>query len=298
MCQLTVIPEGIQPRMDYLENGTVFNNDGHGFSIIIGNELITRRGMDASRVLEQFEDIRQEHPDGPAIFHSRLGTDGLDSKSNCHPFWVDNRRQTVLAHNGIFPVRPSKEDPRSDTRLVIEDLLPRKREWALNTRKGRQRFARWMGSYNKVAILTVSPRYRGNLFILNQESGIWDDGIWYSNEGYLLRPGKVKYYGGGWLDDWDDGNGCTTWTYDSYVRGDCLYCFQLSTVNKTLHMCTHCFRCSDCGQPQEGCQCWPVILGGKAKDTTGMCGYDIDECKCNLDSCHDCGEEILDCKCI
>lgn len=276
MCLLTFIPPHIQPNLQRLENGTFYNDDGHGFAIVIEGRIVVRRAMNADRIIDEFGDVRAQHPEGPAIFHSRMGTHGVEDKSNVHPFWIGRGRNTVIAHNGVFPVRPMKKDPRSDTRVVVEDLIPKRHEWALNTHKGRVRFSKWMGRNNKVAILTTNPRFKGNSFIINVDSGIWDDGIWYSNDGYS-----------GW-NLWD---GCTFWDADKKegkwldgwlpdqppVYSDCWSCMQPGSVSRVTGYCTRCYRCQECAQLMHDCQCWPTTVG--------------------QNQCIDCGNIALACEC-
>ena len=120
------------------------------------------------------------------MFHSRFSTHGDPSSvENCHPFIVGGDHRTVLAHNGVFhdAVRPAEGDPRSDTRIVAEEFLPG--FGTLRRRRTRLAFQRWMTPGNKVVILTVDPRFRDHAYILNENAGVWDRGIWYSNRDYL-----------------------------------------------------------------------------------------------------------------
>jgi hypothetical protein len=190
MCLLTFFPAGVMPDTTALRYGTLVNQDGHGFAIVTDNRIIVKHGMDAESMIETFAQQRDRHPDGPALFHSRLGTHGANHLDNCHPFPVGGDSRTVLAHNGILPqaVQPSKQDPRSDTRIAAEDFLPA--FGLLRRRRTRRQLERWMTSYNKMVILTVDRRFDQQAYILNESSGIWDGGIWYSNDGYL--PPRYK----------------------------------------------------------------------------------------------------------
>ena len=188
MCLLTFLPPGVLPDITALWHGTQINTDGHGFALVDGDHLMVRRGMHAEQMLEDFAVARHRHPDGPALFHSRLGTHGGCGVDNCHPFPVGGDPRTVLAHNGILPatVRPGKGDRRSDTRIAAEDFLPA--FGPLRLRRTRLRLERWMTPHNKMVILTVDRRFKQRSYILNERCGSWDDGIWYSNDGYLPLP--------------------------------------------------------------------------------------------------------------
>lgn len=186
MCLLTFLPAGAMPDTAALRNGSYLNNDGHGFAVVAGDHLIVRRGLDAEPMIEAFDVTRREHPDGPALFHSRLATHGQTGLDNCHPFPVGGDNRTVLAHNGVLPavVQPAKTDPRSDTRIAAEEFIPA--FGSVRSRRTRLALQRWMTPQNKVAILTVDRRFKQRAYLLNEKSGIWNSGIWYSNDSYCL----------------------------------------------------------------------------------------------------------------
>src|SRR5207249_655873 len=110
MCLLTFFPAGVLPDTAALFNGAYLNDDGHGFAIVADEQLIVRRGMHAEAMIEAFDAARHQYPHGPALFHSRLGTHGIRSAANCHPFPVGGDDRALLAHNGILPrsVQPAQ----------------------------------------------------------------------------------------------------------------------------------------------------------------------------------------------
>jgi len=248
MCLLTFLPAGVLPDTAALLNGAQFNDDGHGFAIVAGDQLLVRRGMHAEAMVAAFASLRQQHPHGPALFHSRFATHGESGLDNCHPFPVGGDGRTVLAHNGILPslVQPAKGDPRSDTRITAEDFLPL--FGPLRTRRARLRLQRWIGPHNKIVILTVDRRFRQQAFILNEDAGIWDRGIWYSNDGYVPLPPTRQPWpdNDGWdLPSWDR-HGCTL--------DRCGVC--RAVIDIADHECRHCGWCTDCGEMPEDCLCY------------------------------------------
>jgi hypothetical protein len=269
MCLLSYFPAGVMPDADALHNGAIFNDDGHGYAIVdpIGNRIIVDRGMVARDMIKSFVETRRRFPDGPALFHSRLATDGWVNLLNTHPFPVGGDPRTVLAHNGIMPLRPAKHDPRSDTRIVAEEFIP-KAFGTLRRRRARLAFERWIQPWNKVVILTVDHRFRDHAFILNEEGGIWDDGAWYSNDMYQgWSPSKYRYA-------WDDGDlavtsaralesraavlGPTDALFDQARRGKpaqrCWNC--QNPADYTLGECPTCGMCFDCGEKPDRCLCY------------------------------------------
>ena len=263
MCLLTFLPPGVAPDTQALLQGALTNDDGHGFAIVAGDQLIVKRGLDAENLIEAFAAVRARHPEGPALFHSRLSTHGEISLDNCHPFTIGNDPRTVLAHNGILPaaVQPAKGDPRSDTRIAAEDVIPS--FGSLRTRRIRQRLQRWITPRNKIVILSVDRRFKQPYFILNEASGIWDGGIWYSNDGYLPLPPNRWRMG---TDDWDwppeDYYGPThgqwpDWREDDFGRcGNCK-----AIIDPRDGRCPYCGWCQDCQQMPGHCFCYtPAAL--------------------------------------
>ncbi|MGH3988803.1 MAG: hypothetical protein ACRDTZ_16060, partial [Pseudonocardiaceae bacterium] len=68
MCLLTFFPSDVDPDCQALYNGTDRNGDGHGFAIVSGDRLITRRGMSAVDMIDTFTKLRRKHRSGPALF--------------------------------------------------------------------------------------------------------------------------------------------------------------------------------------------------------------------------------------
>jgi hypothetical protein len=261
MCLLTFLAPGIPPDLAALFNGAYYNDDGHGFAIATHNRLIVQHGMRAEPTIEAFDTLRRQHPDTPALFHSRLGTHGKATIDNCHPFPIGRDRRTVLAHNGILPppVQPAKGDPRSDTRIAAEEFIPA--QGPLRSRRIRMRFERWMTRRNKAVILTVDRRHKQQAYILNERSGVWDGGIWYSNDGYLPPP-PTRWTAPGdaaWeRPPWDRRHGITDW---------CGCCQAI--IDVTDNDCPYCGWCLDCEQAPEDCLCHTPAVSGRQIGTAG-----------------------------
>jgi hypothetical protein len=255
MCMLTYVPAGIQPDTDALGNGVERNQDGHGYAVVAGNRIIVGHSLDPEIMIKEFAAVRERHPDGPALFHSRFGTHGGVTKANCHPFRVGGDRRTVMAHNGILPseVHPAKGDRRSDTRIAAEDLLPLQPFGSLAHRKARRRFEQWLGPSNKVLILTVDPAYGDRAILLNEQAGIWDNGIWYSNMDYQQRSVGVWQPAPGW---WDDDWPATRADWPPEYLAPCGVCEVEGAINPMTGYCDVCSACVDCQAWEEDCLCY------------------------------------------
>jgi hypothetical protein len=241
VCMLTFLPPGTAPDLDALAYGAEFNDDGHGFAIAAPSELIVRRGLNSNEMILAFGLLRADYPDSPALFHSRFATHGTPDVDNCHPFPVNHDARTVLAHNGILPrrVRPKKGDARSDTRIAAEDFLPRKGYNAWDDPGAQRDLARWLGPHNKLVVLTVDPRYQERAYLINEDAGIWDSGIWYSNSDYRT----------------DTHIGPGVCVGDAALYGECPECLTPGVIDGN-GFCLICGACADCGEPSGYCMCY------------------------------------------
>ncbi|RDI45302.1 hypothetical protein [Nocardia mexicana] len=238
MCLLTFYPAGTAPDTDALAVGAQVNDDGHGFAVVTGSEIVVGHGLRAAEVIGEFAEVRARFPDGPALFHSRYATHGVVDVGNCHPFWLGRDRRTVVAHNGVLPkrVRPGPYDRRSDTRIAAEQYLPRQPFGSPDTRQGRRGLESWLGT-SKLVLLTVNPAYREHAYVFNEHAGIWDEEIWYSNTSYLrdrLRPGL--------------------WLYT------CGYCRTVDASRRGRY-CGRCGWCFVCLTPYPDCDCATFARG-------------------------------------
>jgi RNA polymerase-binding transcription factor DksA len=118
---------------------------------------------------------------------------------------------TVVGHNGIMPARlqPLKGDPRSDTAIFAEHDLPGRN---LDRERNRNRLAKFLGRGNKIVVLTVDTSYKNSAYVINEQYGKWDNGAWYSNDGYLPYVPYSSY--GGWSGEWEHSTTCRCWECD------------------------------------------------------------------------------------
>lgn len=274
MCMLSVFPPGVQPDPEALIEGSRVNRDGNGFAIAAGDRLIVEKSMNAGPLAERFASLRAEHPDGPALFHSRMGTGGMRTTFNCHPFYVGDDKKTVVGHNGVL-WSPDRDSRKCDTREFAEQFMPAY-FWNLDKDKTKAIVEKWAGRYNKIAVITVNPFYSKQLYLFNEASGHWDGGAWYSNRDYLTwekyrahreqewaatearwgeatqygrwvttEPGVLRYERREWEPLPKPENGVT-----------CILCEVAGAVDPDTGYCTSCGICVDCGEWLELCQCY------------------------------------------
>lgn len=262
MCILSYVPADAEIDEDGLWNGGVNNPDGHGWAIANGNELIIGKSLELGEALEGFIAARKLRPKSEALFHSRWATHGSIKAANCHPFYVGNSKMTVVAHNGVLPAKahPAKGDDRSDTRKFADEILSTTYR-RLDKARAMDALTRWIGDYNKLVILTVDPRYRHNVYLVNESAGQWDreSGMWHSNGDYLGLPTWLQKY----TETTTLGKGTKISRRSAIVnlfnneeddRDDCLLCFR-GKVNAAM-FCTSCRHCQDCFEEMDSCLCY------------------------------------------
>jgi len=270
MCLLCVIEPNVTPTREQLINATVNNPDGFGYAFHCGDRIITGRGMDATEVVDRFLRIREGLPNTWAMFHARYTTHGSTTKANCHPFRVGGDPSTVIGHNGIIPIKVPTADTRSDTRVFADEWLPEFIEYLDDEEVFKELEDFVSGS--KVAVFTHDPRLSSQIYILNEDLGHWDKGIWWSNYGYKPYTPLTTYkslYGSRWWNDYDnDGLPVIGYDYDKPkpmlgVGGDGIedsYCTKCLTILDDNDfddgLCNTCNYCLDCSEFWATCLCY------------------------------------------
>lgn len=251
MCLLVVCNPNSTPSREHLTTASCSNPHGFGFAIETPTGIITERSMSAKKSINRFLELREQYPDGYAMWHARYATHGVKNESNCHPFKVGGTEyDTYLAHNGVLDILIPDNDKRSDTRIMAEELLPRLGGVsALDDEYVYDMVSSW-ASGSKVAVMTNDPSAKYRLYIINESSGTWDDqGIWWSNKSHLpVVPTTSKYtYEPSAYDVID-----YTIT-DPYT---CLNCEAIIDLEDNDLWCTMCNSCLDCQATLDTCLCW------------------------------------------
>ena len=186
MCLLIATTGKARPSKKALRRAAQQNPDGYGFAVIGDGRIYTYRSMNAEDTIKRYFEVRDEFPVGDSIFHLRITTHGATNIDNCHPFRVND--DVVMGHNGMLPIK--EEGGRSDTRIFAEDWLP---EFdlvdLLDTDGGIQELEKFAGS-SKLAFLNTSSVLRRSLYIVNEDLGHWNEGVWYSNNSYKKNYGS------------------------------------------------------------------------------------------------------------
>lgn len=183
MCLLIAKPANVELPEDFEEvvgRASKSNPHGCGFStagIIIKKYNIT--DSDFYKLLR--ENVTKEDP---AIIHWRFSTSGTKDDDNCHPFRLNDGG--VFAHNGVIAYKYPPMGSKSDTAML-----------AATTRSTNTLIYRCMDLVspgNKFAVLTPYSRPDHELQIIGEKHGMWENGLWYSNDNWKTPRTKVTYY--------------------------------------------------------------------------------------------------------
>ena len=199
MCVIGLQPPGKQISGNKFRNCWRRNRDGGGMAWVQDGEVMVSKGFfDMKKMLDAYRNVAETHPDSPVLVHFRIGTQGLTNAANTHPFKV--RDDMVMAHNGHLA--GWHHEKKSDTLLFAMNLLSQLPDrWEDNPA-----MQELVDSYlvsDKMALLRADKEW----FIFNEQSGSWNEGVWYSNASYL----KLKKIST--TTKWN-GHG-TTYQYDS-----------------------------------------------------------------------------------
>jgi hypothetical protein len=190
MCLAIYKPAGKSIPTEHLEEGFLSNPHGAGFSYAINGELHSQKGFfKFNNFLKAYE--KAVTKDAVALVHFRYATHGEQNEFNCHPWPACGGEYSVI-HNGILNIQSTKE--KSDTGHFVDEVLTPMLEKVASPDDPALRFLveSTIGSGNKILVMDVA----GKVTIYNEKSGTWDEGIWYSNCGYLP---VTNYYSGRFL---------------------------------------------------------------------------------------------------
>jgi hypothetical protein len=178
------------------------NPDGAGFMYAQNKKLHIEKGFFS---YDSFYNAFKEHEHKQAVIHFRIKTHGKIDTTNCHPFAVNNAIGFV--HNGI--INGFGDSNHSDTigfnNAILQPLVHKWGNLALfqdpiiNLIEGRI-------GYSKLVFLDR----HGNHKIMNENKGVWDDGVWYSNNSYkpyvapvsLYKPKEYSWNNTDWVNDY------------------------------------------------------------------------------------------------
>ena len=193
MCIIAVIPQGKQVSKETLKTCWENNVHGGGFCYTNGKSVETFKELASfKRFYNEFTKKRSEYVNSTFVVHFRISTHGKVNLDNCHPFSVN--KQLAFAHNGIIH-NSTRSENYSDTVMFNHEVLKKLPKNFVFDTTMHKLIQAYIGNGSKLAFLTHDNRY----VIINEEAGVWDNGVWFSNRGY--ERSKYLDYGGttiGW----------------------------------------------------------------------------------------------------
>jgi len=268
MCLLVVCKPNSTPSKADLHNGACSNPHGYGFAIVADGRIITERSMSAKKSIRRFLQLREQYPNGYAMWHARYATHGVKNEQNCHPFQVGDDTQTYLAHNGVLDTFIEQGDKRSDTRVFAEDTLPKLGGVsALNDENIYRMIESW-ATGSKIAVLTVNPIAEYQLYLINEKAGTWDDnGVWWSNSSYkryvydytpsVRQSDSVLGYADDEATYWEKQEAYyNLYATDPTIVDMCPMCEAMISLDESETTCEFCASCLACLQLPMDCDCY------------------------------------------
>jgi hypothetical protein len=283
MCLLVVCKPNSTPSKQDLHNGACSNPHGYGFAIVADGRIITERSMSAKKSIRRFLQLREQYPNGYAMWHARYATHGVKNEQNCHPFQVGDDTQTYLAHNGVLDTFIETGDKRSDTRVFAEDTLPKLGGVSALNDENIYRMVESWATGSKIAVLTVNPVAEYQLYLINEKLGTWDDdGVWWSNSSYKrtvydytpsVRQSDSVIMG--YSDDekefWEKQEDyINRYSDDGSVIDLCPMCEAMIDLEQSPETCEFCASCLYCFQLPLDCDCYDPKQKAHAR------GFDFD----------------------
>jgi hypothetical protein len=198
MCIIVYKPENKQVEKDVLKTCFESNNDGFGFSYVENESLYRLRSV--SKDFEKFWSHYQKHQHKSLLMHFRVRTHGEINIENCHPYVIND--DWVLFHNGTLTaygkLAHKRKDKPSDTLVFTENLMQpllTKHPEAFSDEDSEIKFLVEDHIFpSRMALMNSS----GKVILLNETSASarWNEGVWFSNDGYKVRKGIVVPFRG------------------------------------------------------------------------------------------------------
>ena len=270
MCVGTSAAE--RPTRAELTTASCNNPDGFGYGVVVDlgttRKLFSGHSMSAETAINEYLELLEtcesmenlpttDGSENPFrvlghLFHARIATRGGVHLGGCHPFTVGDGSGSLLAHNGILPLGIPATDPRVDSQVFAEDILP-----MFGGVEGLMNQYTWdvldgfvEGAGSKVVILNT-VHDESPVIILGENLGRWDkkSGLWWSNTSYQERrvyaPAAGTYGTSRMADAYD--------TFEQAFGDDCIACY--TKLETDYGYCEWCRTCQDCGSNVDECIC-------------------------------------------
>lgn len=250
MCLALIQKQGASKLDAKLLNNAFDNNDdGCGIAYIAKKRVKIHKIMNKSDLVGTYNRIHKNHSKSSHIMiHFRIGTHGVKSKYNVHPFFVN--QNMVFCHNGIIN-KVANCKKRSDTRVFNDDVLKHLPNKFIHNQSIIKMMSEFIG-HSKLIFLNSNNEFK----IVNESLGHWVNKTWFSNSSY--KPNKFDF--GGYSSrqnfnqcdfNFDDDDGVEYFApkpitkQTRYINRKCEKCSQLVS-KQHYHSDTHNWVCGVC----------------------------------------------------
>lgn len=192
MCIAVFCPKGKRLTQEAFFECWYSNDDGGGFMYAHEGALkIVREINDPMRLWKEYQNALKVAY-SPFVLHFRIATSGKVNLKNCHPFRINEG--LAVCHNGIIDIK-IKSKALSDT-VHFTKLLRRLPPNFLHKWEYKELIAGYCAG-SKLVFMSGA----GEVEIINECLGLWDSGVWFSNNSYKpataysqLSGAKYAYY--------------------------------------------------------------------------------------------------------
>jgi glutamine amidotransferase len=265
MCLAIYQPAGKSIPESYLRTGFEGNPDGAGFMYFDDKgKLQVEKFMQFDQFIERYESCWLMHGEkSPFAIHFRWATHGSKNLLNVHPFMV-NENVSVM-HNGIIDCHIDDHE-MSDTASFVKNYLGALPEhWYDNEYLFDMVQQYTQGS--KLIVFTDTPGSEYCAYILNEDAGHWNNGVWYSNASYEKKKYVAPFFTiksakqSAIAFENEDllSNPCTSCGVEMPTTGECLSCERCElcdSVDLLENLCYGCGTCQVCFLTEEDCMCY------------------------------------------
>lgn len=163
------------------------NNQGAGLAYSNGSEMVIVKELKSvDRFWRLYCKHRDANMDIPMLVHFRIRTHGKVDYVSTQPIQIN--KDLAYIHNGMIYKVPNSPD-YSDTVMFKKEMLSTLPN-GFHLNKTILRFIEEFIGSSKLVFLDVKNRWS----VCNPKAGTWDNGIWYSNDGY--KEWTSHYQGG------------------------------------------------------------------------------------------------------
>ena len=180
---------------------TCWESNPHGAGLmyaINGKVKIAKELKSFKRFLRQFREHEKAGAD--MVIHFRIMTHGKLDFRNTHPHRVN--KDTWLVHNGIISEHCYKNASLSDTVKFCKMIAGLPQDFMKN-----RATLNLISGYIDTDKMILLNR-QGKIQIINEDLGVWDGGVWYSNQSYETVKMSTWYDSARYYSPYGDDTEC------------------------------------------------------------------------------------------